>query len=618
MELPIYLRLALGQTAIARVPVPAHLAYAWVRLDPNVNLRTPAIRCSSQFEAVFYQTYQKAFGEGLQLPLNRTKLRFVYQPASAGFQGQSVTLNFGDTPDVTALTAPIKKLQEVVETATKAVESYSRFIGRHPEAADSLGGALQLPIFLWPDRLRQMLDDLKGRIGSGMLVMGFLELQMVLDAGMALTRDQALVLAKALESTGVGLEPDFLGGAKVPKPEDKVVLFAHPEGEIASSANPTYKAAALTLQLAASVAAADGDFSPAEMGLLHRQVQSWGHLSEGHNRRLLAHLRLLMLAPVSWASLKRKLELLDSNAKDALAVFMCGVAAADGSVSPGEIRFLESVYKSLDIDASRVYSDVHSVVAHAEDQAARSFAGRPMVAAVEPLAESTSVPVTLKVAVAVEMSVIPVMVLEPKRLPATLSSEAPVVVATPISPPEKEWFIPKRHEAASSATSSVHSPESSRLESALVPSYALPGADVTPLAQLAKPKFQLDQAKIAALRKDTDRVSALLAGIFTDELAREPDVPAIEDIEGEEPMEVVQPRLLLGLDTVHTAFARMLLSRPQWTRDELMDLSADLGLMLYGALERINDASFEDHDVPFTEGEDPIEVNAELLEMIEA
>lgn len=30
------------------------------------------------------------------------------------------------------------------------------------------------------------------------------------------------------------------------------------------------------------------------------------------------------------------------------------------------------------------------------------------------------------------------------------------------------------------------------------------------------------------------------------------------------------------------------------------------------------DASFEIHDIPFTEGEDPIEINAEILEKIEA
>jgi len=44
-EIPLYIRLALGLAAVDKVPVPAHLALAWVRLDPACYLRTPATRC---------------------------------------------------------------------------------------------------------------------------------------------------------------------------------------------------------------------------------------------------------------------------------------------------------------------------------------------------------------------------------------------------------------------------------------------------------------------------------------------------------------------------------------------------------------------------------------------
>lgn len=671
MELPLYVRLALGQTALERVPVPAPLALAWARLDPNIGLRTPAVRCSGQFEQVFVQIYREVFGDGLQLPRNRSKLRFAYRPASGGFQGQTITLSFGDTPDVTALTAPIKKLQEVVETATKALEPYSRFIGRNPEAAESLEALLQLPVSLWPERPRQALADLKERIGVGMVSASFLELQTALDAQAVLTRERALVLAKALESVDIGIEPDVLGGAKSPKPDDTLILFALPAGDLASSSDSHYKAAALTLQLAASVAAADGDFSAGEIALLRRQVQSWAHLSEGHNRRLLAHLRLLSLAPMSLASLKRKLEPLDSSAKETLAVFMTTVAAADGSVSPKEIRLLESVYKALDIDASRVFSDVHAIVAQAEDQAARRAAARSDASGVPesaaPLLDALAdVPAVGEGATVAE---IPRVSTKPF---VARHADVPVVVATPATPPDREWGIPTRPDPAPFVQPALHIPaflrrtpielapenvevagrtasglqlDPARLAAAradgeriarlmgdtgdtAVPKSAVAPAPVPmpPLAEVAshdsfvqpaKSKFQLDHAKIAALRKDTERVSALLAGIFEEDIPPEPVSSAPEVVEEGDPVDDVQTRLL-GLDVVHTAFARMLLSRPQWSRDELTDLAADLSLMLDGALERINEASFDVHDLPFTEGDDPIDVNAELLEMIEA
>ena len=129
----------------------------------------------------------------------------------------------------------------------------------------------------------------------------------------------------------------------------------------------------------------------------------------------------------------------------------------------------------------------------------------------------------------------------------------------------------------------------------------------------ADTRFKLDPARIAALQQDTEMVSALLANIFTEDEPRTLPVPApveSDDTDG--------TQNLMGLDRAHSALARMLLSRPKWSRQELLDVAADLDLMLDGALEHINEASFEANNIPFTEGDDPIEVNTEALEKIEA
>ena len=70
------------------------------------------------------------------------------------------------------------------------------------------------------------------------------------------------------------------------------------------------------------------------------------------------------------------------------------------------------------------------------------------------------------------------------------------------------------------------------------------------------------------------------------------------------------------MDSSHSALARLLLSRPHWAREELIDAAADLDLMLDGALERINEAAFDAYDIPFTEADDPVEINPEILEKI--
>ncbi len=279
-ELPLYIRLALGQAAVDAVPVPAHLALAWARLDPNTQLRTPAIRCAEQFSKLFEMKYKQAFGAGLVLSKNKTKLKFVYRPASSGFIGyDAITLSFDETPDVSVLTAPIGKLQKIVEEATKELDSYSRYLGRNPEGATSLGGLLQLPATLWPESAQKLMRELRARMESGMVVFTFQELLTMLEASGSVTKDKVLGLARALESMNIAMEPDVLGRAKTPKPDETVVLFPVQPGEAVNRTTPAYQAACLTLQLASAVAVADGEMAAAEMRQLRNQIEGWTHLT---------------------------------------------------------------------------------------------------------------------------------------------------------------------------------------------------------------------------------------------------------------------------------------------------------------------------------------------------
>lgn len=511
-ELPGYVKLALGQAALAEVGLPAHIALAWVRLDPNSRLRTPATRCPTEFAKLFEAKYVETFGAGLKLPKNKTKLKLVYRPASSAFRGFSeIKLNFGDTPDVSVLTGPIGQLQKIAEAATKELEPYSRYLGRakNQSPVNALEGLLQLPFMLWPQASQTVLLDIKSRIGViGMITtQTFGDLLAPLGGDASLSRDKVQGLARVMESLGIAMEPDVLGSAAIPKADDKVILFPIPSGEANHRETPTYQAALLTLQLASAVASADEEFGESEVRHLQNQIQAWTHLAPGHQQRLSAHLKLLVAAPVSLASLKKRLDPLPAASKEAIASFMATVAQADGMVSPAEVKMLEKVYKALGVDSKKVFSDVHSVA----------------------------------------------------------SGTAPAATATKDS---------------------------------------IGG-------------FKLDQARIAALQKDTEKVSKLLAGIFTEEeqlASTSTPTPVVEET-STEPEEAAG---FLGLDAAHSSFARMLLSRPQWTRQELLDVAEDLDLMLDGALERINEASFDAHDLPLTEGEDPIEVSAEVLEKLEA
>ena len=360
-ELPPYIRLALGQAAFDRAPLPPDLALAWVRLSPECYLRTAATRCPDEFERLFAQRYYEVLGSGLVLPKNRTKLKFVYQPASAGLRGANVTMAFGEVPDVTALTAPIKKLMEITNQCTDELGSYSRLVGKDPGAAGTLEGLLLLPVTLWPAITHAKLRALTARMREGRLSLPLKDLLAVLGgANQAINRDRARGLARALEGAEIGMEPHVLGGAKAPGEQDTVVLFSQPLMDSDVGSRAEYQTAALTLQLASAVAHADGEFHDLEVAHLRTEIEGWAHLTLAERRRLHAHLQWLTASPMNLSALKRKLEPLPTAARETLAAFMAALVQADGVVSPDEVKFLEKVYKALGVEPKRVFSDIHS------------------------------------------------------------------------------------------------------------------------------------------------------------------------------------------------------------------------------------------------------------------
>lgn len=501
-ELPPYIRLALGQAAVDRAPLPAHLVLAWVRLSPETHLRTAAIRCPEEFERLFIQRYHEILVRGLVLPKNRTKLKFVYRAASAGLSGTTITMGFGDIPDVTALTAPIKKLGEIANQCTDELGSYSRLVGKDPSAASALEGLLLLPATLWPTAIQAKLQTLTNRMRDGRLSLPLHELLEALGgASLPINRTRVRGLARALEGVEIGFEPHVLANARAPKEQETVVLFAQPLLDAAVGSGAEYQTAALTLQLAVAMAQADGNFNEHEIAHLRAEIEGWAHLTPAERRRLQAHLQWLAASPPTLAGLKKKLEPLPVTARETLAAFMVTLAQSDGFVSPDEVKFLEKVYKALGVEPGRVFSDVHAVGA---------------------------------------------------------------------------------------------------------------GGAPTSTTQVEEQGFRLDADRIAALQEDTARVSALLSTIFADEAGGAPPPAAAPEPEEDEATS------LLGLDDAHAALLRLLLSRPEWSRLELEDVTADLDLMLAGALEQINEAAFDAFDEPLCEGDDPVAVNTELLERIEA
>ena len=93
-----------------------------------------------------------------------------------------------------------------------------------------------------------------------------------------------------------------------------------------------------------------------------------------------------------------------------------------------------------------------------------------------------------------------------------------------------------------------------------------------------------EEDRLARIRAETERVSALLADIFVDEqAAAEPEHEP--ESSAEDP--------LAGLDVAHRTLAAKLLSRPDWPRAEFETLATQASLMPDGAMETINEWAYE-------------------------
>ncbi len=134
------------------------------------------------------------------------------------------------------------------------------------------------------------------------------------------------------------------------------------------------------------------------------------------------------------------------------------------------------------------------------------------------------------------------------------------------------------------------------------PGYAIPPPPPAPQAA----GVVLDAARVEAKLTETAAVSALLGSIFVEE---EEEAPAWRPAEPATPEQTV-----VGLDAAHSSLLRALTARPSWSRNEFETLAEQRALLPDGALDAINEMALEACGEPVCEGNDPIDVNTNVLQ----
>jgi tellurite resistance protein len=137
-----------------------------------------------------------------------------------------------------------------------------------------------------------------------------------------------------------------------------------------------------------------------------------------------------------------------------------------------------------------------------------------------------------------------------------------------------------------------------------------PSSSPSETTSSAPTSFQLDESILAIHESETKDVQSMLGSIFVED---EPTSESDESTKGSTNTEEET-----GIDKQHYALFESLIRKDKWTREEVEALCRDLGLMVSGALETINDWSFDKVDAAVLEEDgEAIYVDQEIVEEIE-
>ena len=379
-ELPLGLRVAIGRMVKEQRPLSAEWLLAWYLAHPDTRLRTPATRANREFRELFRQLFDEKFPSGLQVRAPKRLLRARYRAASADFE---VDLGrfLGDLPDIAITSKSINTAKGLAETATDALDKFSRFLGRNPNGRNTIEAHALLPMRLWPvfpcaemEDLRQWADAVieAGGLAPTEHVVGQLEGVPPEKVG----RRQLTGAADALARLSIGMAPDPRFALRSPKVGEPVVLFRLPEGITAlEEVSDEYKDLLVAVAIGGFVAQADGAIAAKEQRALEARINASG-VTEAERARLFANLQWMLVVPPDLALFRRRMTGLSEDARHELGRAALAMALVDGVLDPGEIKAIERLYRAMGLKEDGIYSDLHALALRSEPVTVRP-AGEP-------------------------------------------------------------------------------------------------------------------------------------------------------------------------------------------------------------------------------------------------
>ncbi len=506
-QLPLDIRVAIGQKVQQGEPLSADWVLSWCMLHPETRVRIPMMRAFPECRALFNDLFYERYPNGLRIAEPKRLFQARYMSASLEFEVDLVKF-VGGVPDIPRSSRTLSLARKLVEAASNELDKYSRFLGRNPLGRATIEAHALLPQRIWhlfPCSEMEILRDWANTvIEKGGLVA--VEQVIVLMEGSIpekANKNQLTGAADALARLSIGMAPDPRFALRSPKLGEPVVLFHLPEGIIElEQVSNKYKTLLVSIALGSFVAHADGAIEEKERRVLEAQIDGAG-LPEVENVRLHANLKWMLSVPLDMDFLRRRIQNVSDVDRQHLGHLALSMAAIDGMIDFREIKAIERLYKAIGLPT--------------EDISFNLPKGEP----------------------------------DTDRPPSTESTRP---------------SVPSRNG-----------------------------------------RVELDPKRIDTLEKDTDRVKKLLKEIFEDKDMDEEIEEHFENSNGG----------FQGLDVKHSLFLEELLTKPHWDESDWINLANQFQLMPGGALESLNEWSYERFGDSLIEEYEGYDINQEVVKQFE-
>ncbi|MCW0234268.1 MAG: TerB family tellurite resistance protein, partial [Ferrovibrio sp.] len=247
------------------------------------------------------------------------------------------------------------------------LESYSRLLGRKPQTRGKPESVLLLPA-----EIQHTVENSPLKAISAYMATAFaandtfvtsaekmLETFSIEQDEKKTLAAQMAQIAPAFDAMNVGFEPDKrFGSSSFPK-DGTIVLFRKSEHQPVEQDKPEYQIAKTLIEVTSLAAAADGGVNPAELAAVKADIRALGGLNLAEKQRLSAYANLLAEDTPRQQGVLSRLSKLSGAEKAKVANSAIASVLADGHADPSEMKFLEKLYKALDLPADELYSAVH-------------------------------------------------------------------------------------------------------------------------------------------------------------------------------------------------------------------------------------------------------------------